>query len=134
MKNYFSKNIALNICIAIFVTSLVTLNNKISEGFRVKGAAPDGGTIAKAAPIKSRVTIEIPRKSVPRDQSSIAGRPILDLRPGGTEKALIKRGTRQPIEIDPVLDPPDPVDPGGGGGEDPEEPEEPPLLTQVQPK
>ena len=34
LSRYFSKNIAINICIAIFVTSIVTLNGKITEGNR----------------------------------------------------------------------------------------------------
>ena len=34
LSRYFSKNIAINICIAIFVTSIVTLNGKLHEGFK----------------------------------------------------------------------------------------------------
>ena len=34
LARYFSKNIAINICIAIFVTSIVTLNGKLHEGFQ----------------------------------------------------------------------------------------------------
>ena len=34
LSRYFSKNVAVNICIAILVTSFVTLNNKITEGMK----------------------------------------------------------------------------------------------------
>ena len=123
LARYFSKNIALNICIAIFVTSLVTLNNKISEGFRVKSDPPTSSQV-KAAPIKSSGTISRRSRRLRDPVTAAARAPILDLRPN-TQKGLIRRGTRQPIKVDPVLDPPDPVDPGGGGGEDPEEPDRP---------
>ena len=105
LVRYFSKHIALNICIAIFVTSLVTLNNKIKEGLEE-------------------------RPSIGRN---LRGQINRNTRGEERELPAATRGSRVPVipphraierEI-PILKPPvkpeDPVRP-----EDPEDPEEPP--------
>lgn len=41
LSRYFSKNTALNIVVAIFVTSIYSINNKVLEGFKGKEGAGD---------------------------------------------------------------------------------------------
>ena len=51
LARYFSKNIAFNICVALFVTSIVTLNDRFVEGYTEdekrkmkRGGLPSSGT------------------------------------------------------------------------------------------
>jgi len=113
LVRYFSKNIAFNICVAIIVTSIVTLNGKIQEGFK-EGAVPigsmsrrGGGSFNKKTSKSSDGEDTVKRKDAgqikkdnPKKQTNIS-------RSGGPRPTLIE----------------DPVKP-----EDPEEPpkEEPP--------
>ena len=117
LVRYFSKNIAFNICVAIIVTSIVTLNGKIQEGFK-EGAVPigsmsrrGGGSFNKKTSKSSDGEDTVKRKDAgqikkdnPKKQTNIS-------RSGGPRPTLIE----------------DPVKP-----EDPEEPpkEEPPKEEE----
>lgn len=103
LARYFSKNIAINICIAIFVTSIVTLNGKLHEGFKEgnygksRGAARKPKKYPTGAGTGKNATTEVKGK---KKQYS---------------------NTNSQRERKEISKPQDPVKP-----EDPEEPEEPP--------
>jgi len=78
LARYFSKNIAINICIAIFVTSIVTLNGKLHEGFQEgnKNAGRGGvgsqrksGKVASASKTASGIK-KIPETNLPKKTAS----------------------------------------------------------------
>ena len=113
LARYFSKNIAINICIAIFVTSIVTLNGKLHEGFK------EGNRMKnfRAGP------------AVPRNKSKDDKKNSLKLSASRTttnprkipENRLKNRNIGRSVPVGGPVKPVDPVKP-----EDPEDPEEPP--------
>ena len=106
LARYFSKNIAINICIAIFVTSIVTLNGKLHEGFK-EGNRGKGGD----------------RRPAPKPKKY----PTTSAGSGKNTTTELKEKKKQYSSINAQRErkdkakPQDPVKP-----EDPEEPEEPP--------
>ena len=114
LARYFSKNIAINICIAIFVTSIVTLNGKLHEGFKEgKGRRMRSQTAGSSRNLRSGTNNVSSRRQPP---------PVVDEKGGKSSSsgARISRGPRTRKER-VKQKPEDPVKP-----EDPEEPEEPP--------
>ena len=111
LARYFSKNIAINICIAIFVTSIVTLNGKITEGNR---------NMRRSASLSFPKNIDAPIAVSSRGKTA-----------GRLSSTKLNERPREPTEdrklllqgVSPTPVKPDPVKP-----EDPEEPprEEPP--------
>ena len=106
LARYFSKNIAINICIAIFVTSIVTLNGKLHEGFKE-------GNRGKGAD----------RRPAPKPKKY----PTTSAGSGKNTTTELKEKKKQYSSINAQRErkdkakPQDPVKP-----EDPEDPEEPP--------
>ena len=48
LSSYFSKNMSINLLVAILVTSCVAINNKVQEGFEGKEGASDSSSTKKA--------------------------------------------------------------------------------------
>ena len=105
LARYFSKNIAINICIAIFVTSIVTLNGKLHEGFKEgnRGRRRAGGVTPKS-----------------KDYGNV-GRSRKDTDTSKVDNKSNKITGSKERKVGVPLKPEDPVKP-----EDPEDPEEPP--------
>ena len=103
LARYFSKNIAINMCIAIFVTSIVTLNGKLHEGFKEGNRGRRGGGVAPK----------------PKDYGNSGGRSRKDTGKVDNKSNTIAATKERKLGVPPK--PEDPVKP-----EDPEDPEEPP--------
>jgi len=106
LARYFSKNIAINICIAIFVTSIVTLNGKLHEGFKEGNYGKSGGGASRK----------------PKKYPTGAGSGKNATAEKTEKKKQYNNTNAQRERKDMVMaKPQDPVKP-----EDPEDPEEPP--------
>ena len=109
LARYFSKNIAINICIAIFVTSIVTLNGKLHEGFQEGnknfGAGPS--IPKKQAKSKDKNTLKL---TASRSNTKLGKIP---------ENRLKNRNISRSVPVADPVKPEDPEDP-------PKDPEEPP--------
>ena len=137
LARYFSKNIAINICIAIFVTSIVTLNGKLHEGFKEgKGrmrAQTAGSSRSSSKAGKDKTLFGHQRglssagttKSIPKPTANPNRRPVDKTRPQYGERTI----------KDPVK-PEDPKEPPKDPEEPPKEPpkEEPPKEEPECPK
>ena len=109
LARYFSKNIAINICIAIFVTSIVTLNGKLHEGFQEGNKSFGAGPpiSKKQAKSKDENTLKL---TASRSNTKLGKIP---------ENSLKNRNISRNVPVADPVKPEDPEDP-------PKDPEEPP--------
>ena len=70
LSGYFSKNIALNIVIAIVVTGIHSLNNKVYEGFKGKEGAGDS---VQSKVKKTETKVDDEEEKVEKDDSPKCG-------------------------------------------------------------
>lgn len=126
LARYFSKNIAFNICIALFVTSIVTLNDRFIEGYTEdakrkmkRGGLPSSGTRDTRAEQRNSRRSDI-MNDYTKGKLSKA-----DLKRMGQNAMLMPEKPKEPEKPkDPVQ--PDPIDP-----EKPKEkPEEEPRCLE----
>ena len=114
LARYFSKNIAINICIAIFVTSIVTLNGKLHEGFQEgnKNAGRGGvgpqrkvGKVTSASKTSSGIK-KIPENNLPNKTAS-KSKPADPVKPEDPEDPPKDPPKEPPKEEPPKEDPPE---------------------------